>query len=153
MDALEAAALARGKEFFSSGLAYAIEHGTRPGTIGLVLSSSPLALLAWIGEKMLEWTDEDPSIDHILRWITLYWLTDSFPRCIYPYRAIFGSGQPRQKPVYVSKPSGYTFMPKELSPVPLSWAGETANIVSYRQHEKGGHFAVRSFALIERKML
>lgn len=27
--------------------AYAREHGTRPGTIGLVLSSSPVALLAW----------------------------------------------------------------------------------------------------------
>lgn len=29
------------------GTAYAQEHGTRPSTIGHVLSSSPLALLAW----------------------------------------------------------------------------------------------------------
>jgi microsomal epoxide hydrolase len=29
------------------GTGYAIEHGTRPGTIGLALSASPVALLAW----------------------------------------------------------------------------------------------------------
>lgn len=33
--------------FGDLGNAYAREHGTRPGTIGLVLSSSPIALLAW----------------------------------------------------------------------------------------------------------
>jgi microsomal epoxide hydrolase len=27
--------------------AYAKEHGTRPATIGLVLSSNPVAMLAW----------------------------------------------------------------------------------------------------------
>lgn len=30
-----------------NGLAYALEHGTRPSTAGLAISSSPLALLAW----------------------------------------------------------------------------------------------------------
>lgn len=30
-----------------TGLAYALEHGTRPATAGLAISSSPLALLAW----------------------------------------------------------------------------------------------------------
>lgn len=30
-----------------TGLAYALEHGTRPSTVGLAISSSPLALLAW----------------------------------------------------------------------------------------------------------
>ena len=30
-----------------TGLAYALEHGTRPSTAGLAISSSPLALLAW----------------------------------------------------------------------------------------------------------
>lgn len=29
------------------GMAYALEHGTRPATLGLALSTSPLALLAW----------------------------------------------------------------------------------------------------------
>ena len=88
IDPLEARQLARGQEFMATGMAYAQEHGTRPATIGLVLSSSPIALLAWIGEKFLAWTDQDPSIDTILKSITLYWLTDTFPSSIYSYRHV-----------------------------------------------------------------
>lgn len=34
-------------DFWEMGSSYARMHGTRPSTIGLVLSSSPIALLAW----------------------------------------------------------------------------------------------------------
>jgi hypothetical protein len=37
----------RTNKWRETGFAYALEHGTRPSTIGLVISSSPLALLAW----------------------------------------------------------------------------------------------------------
>lgn len=43
----EVAGLQRYNNFGTVGNAYAREHGTRPATIGLVLSSSPVALLAW----------------------------------------------------------------------------------------------------------
>lgn len=140
MDEVEAKAFPRGQQFRDNGSAYMQEHGTRTATIGLVLSSSPLAMLAWIGEKFLEWTDEDPSVDEILESVSLYWLTDTYPRCIYPYRAIV-TGQ-RLAPGYIEKPSGYSFFPKELFPIPKSWAEASANIVSYSQHKSGGHFAV-----------
>lgn len=38
---------ARIARFNVTGSAYARTHGTRPATIGMVLSSSPLAVLAW----------------------------------------------------------------------------------------------------------
>ena len=88
IDELEKSCLGNAAEFYSTGVAYALEHGTRTGTIGLALSSSPLALLSWIGEKFLEWTDEDPPLEQILESVSLYWLTDTFPRCIYPYRGV-----------------------------------------------------------------
>jgi microsomal epoxide hydrolase len=47
LTASEKAAVARGVEWRKSGIGYNIEHGTRPSTIGHVLSSNPLALLAW----------------------------------------------------------------------------------------------------------
>jgi microsomal epoxide hydrolase len=37
----------RGNQFMNVSSAYAREHGSRPATIGLVLGSNPLALLAW----------------------------------------------------------------------------------------------------------
>lgn len=39
--------VAQCNDFANLGSAYARMHGTRPSTIGLVLSSSPIALLAW----------------------------------------------------------------------------------------------------------
>lgn len=80
--------LKRMKEFVETGSAYVQGHGTRPSTIGFVLASSPLALLAWIGEKFIAWTDETPSLEDILDDMTLCWFTQSFPRCIYPYREV-----------------------------------------------------------------
>jgi microsomal epoxide hydrolase len=138
---MEMAGLARAQAWLKSGSAYAQEHGTRPGTIGLVLSSSPLALLTWIGEKYLEWTDEDPSTEEILRTVSLYWLTDTFPRAIYPYRAYFGSkAQANKLPddlqSYCEKPMGYSYFPKDLLPTPVVWAKTKGNLVWSRQHDK-----------------
>lgn len=39
--------LKRTQTWQETGVAYVLEHGTRPATAGLAISSSPLALLAW----------------------------------------------------------------------------------------------------------
>lgn len=46
-DAAEERALQRATEAIDTGLAFALQQGTRAATMGLVLSASPLALLAW----------------------------------------------------------------------------------------------------------
>lgn len=71
-----------------SALGYVALQGNRPSTMSFVLASSPIAHLAWIGEKFLDWRDSrtPPSLDHILANITLYWLTESYPSSIYTYR-------------------------------------------------------------------
>ncbi|KAL4727120.1 hypothetical protein ACLX1H_006021 [Fusarium chlamydosporum] len=140
----EKKALPRAEEFQKLGSAYALMHATKPSTIGLVLSSSPIALLAWIGEKFRDWTDQDPPIDEILTSASLYWLTDTFPTSIYPYRQRFAPGQggahnlPEWK---VTKPLGYSWFPFELAPIPKAWVEKTGNLVFHRRHESGGHFA------------
>lgn len=92
---LEKNALQKADEFIDTGYAFALDQGTRTATVGLALSASPLALLSWIGEKILEWTDEDPPLERILEVVTLYWLTDTIPRCLYHNRA---TGLPDEKP-------------------------------------------------------
>lgn len=47
LGASERDGIKRMEEFRMVGSGYAIEHGTRPSTIGHVLASSPVALLAW----------------------------------------------------------------------------------------------------------
>ena len=155
--------LERGDIFGRSGTVYALEHATTPATIGFVLSSSPLALLAWIGEKFLDWTDTTPSLDQILEAATLYWLTNTFPRAIYPYRGklvkgasplmedkdyrlVFKKGPQRymlhsDPQLFCRKPFGYSWNPGEIAPIPKSWAVTTGNLVWFKRHTRGGHFA------------
>jgi len=78
----------RGETFLATGSAYALEHATRPATIGLALDSSPLALLAWIGEKFEAWSDVSPTLETILESVSLYWFTESMGRGIFPYRGV-----------------------------------------------------------------
>jgi microsomal epoxide hydrolase len=44
---LEEQGLKRSDEFKLLGSAYALQHATKPSTIGLVLAANPLSLLAW----------------------------------------------------------------------------------------------------------
>ncbi|KAL4937998.1 hypothetical protein BDV06DRAFT_226412 [Aspergillus oleicola] len=142
---LENRALERWDTFLYSGKAYAEEHGSRPATIGHVLSSTPLALLAWVGEKLIQWPDAPLPKTTILDLITLYWFTESFPRAIYPYRE--SNPIPRYptpsmaKEHYLHKPLGFSWFPQELMPVPKSWIVKTGNLVHFKQHTEGGHFA------------
>ncbi|KAF4806279.1 putative epoxide hydrolase [Colletotrichum siamense] len=116
-----------------------------------------------IGEKFLTWTHETPSMDEILASVTLYWLTQTFPRGIYPYRQeviddthgsmtdaecrrVIKDGAKRymfhpDPEYYCEKPMGYSWFPYEIVPVPKAWAATTGNLVWYRPHDKGGHFA------------
>lgn len=63
-------------------------HGTRPSTIGMVVQSSPVALLAWLGEKFRDWTDDDLNLDQVLETVTLWWVLECFPKAIYAYEQV-----------------------------------------------------------------
>ena len=74
----------RNQEFYSTGLAYALFNSTRTSTASFVLQSSPLALLAYIGEKMLSWAGEPLPLHTVLSEVALYYLTDTIGRSLYP---------------------------------------------------------------------
>lgn len=123
--------LEKDKQWKATGLAYALEHATRPATIGLVLSTSPLALLAWIGEKLLDWADTPIPLETILRMTTLYWFTSSVPRNIYPYRNFFGGDG--ESPISTTKPLGYSAF-KDLDVTPEAWCKHFPNLKFRKAH-------------------
>ncbi|OLN96778.1 Epoxide hydrolase 1 [Colletotrichum chlorophyti] len=128
--------IAKAGEFFATGFGYAMMHMTKPGTIGLTISSSPLALLAWIGEKLCDWVQDALPIETILANVTLYWITDTYPRCIYSNRF------PPILPFPENKPFGVSNFPCELVAAPRAWVEKTfPNVVFYKDYEKGGHFS------------
>ncbi|KAM3498059.1 hypothetical protein MY10362_008605 [Beauveria mimosiformis] len=163
-DDWEKAALDKAKEAVDTGMAFALEQGTRPATLGLALSASPLALLSWIGEKMLAWSDQDPPLEKILETVTLYWMTDTVSRSFWHNRAMSGADDELKmarlsvvtsmsmiKLPFVQKPTGYSLFAQEIVPVPRSWAAKTCNLVFFKYHETGGHFAAmeQPFKLLE----
>lgn len=56
----EKAALERTKLFKELGSGYSKEQSTQPQTLGYSLADSPVGLLAWIYEKLVNWTDDYP---------------------------------------------------------------------------------------------
>ncbi|OAG09796.1 alpha/beta-hydrolase [Paraphaeosphaeria sporulosa] len=140
--------VARGEDFMAKGTAYGRMAGTRPGTLGAVLAASPLALLAWVGEKYAAWADPRTPVPlgHVLEAVSMYWFTGASATTLYPYREDYLTGVTKkgylhgQEELYVDKPMGYSFFPKELAPCPRSWAESTGRLMWFRRHEVGGHF-------------
>jgi hypothetical protein len=63
--------------FRTDGSGYLAIQNTRPQTIGYGLVDSPLLQLAWIAEKVHEWTDLPVDRDQLLTTVSLYWFTRS----------------------------------------------------------------------------
>ncbi|EST09049.1 Alpha/beta hydrolase fold-1 [Kalmanozyma brasiliensis GHG001] len=136
--------LHRGIEFAATGSAYAAMHGTRPSTLGLVLSRSPLATLAWVGEKMHAWTDDDLPPSTVLANLTLYETTDTIGGSFYPYRNRDprGPAEMASDPAnYVKQPTAYSSFPMEIIQAPESFVRASVNLRWFRKHDEGGHFA------------
>ncbi|KAL4886160.1 Alpha/Beta hydrolase protein [Aspergillus karnatakaensis] len=136
--------LKRSEVWQQTGFAYALEHATRPATIGLAISSSPIALLSWIGEKLLEWVDprHPLPLDTILGMVTLWWFTSTLPRSLYHAELVkkLMSGKPHE--ISTEKPMGYSLFEYDLALVPEAWVRELyPNLVAFNRHDPGAHFA------------
>ncbi len=41
----------------------------------------------------------------------------------------------------IRSPTGFSWFPKEMLPAPRSWIEKSCNLVYFKRHERGGHFA------------
>jgi pimeloyl-ACP methyl ester carboxylesterase len=76
-DPVDKLILERMAAFTNDGSGYLSIQNTRPQTIGYGLVDSPLLQLAWIAEKVHEWTDLPVDRDQLLTTVSLYWFTGS----------------------------------------------------------------------------
>lgn len=139
--------IGRSKWFNEEGRGYNLLQSTKPQTIGYALADSPVALLAWIYEKMHDWSDSYPwSDDEICTWISVYWFSTAGPAAacrIYYERqheegeisgAVLGAWIPEVK-------IGMSHFPGDIQVLPKTWMKRLGNIVFEKEHGKGGHFA------------
>ncbi|HZX43745.1 MAG TPA: epoxide hydrolase, partial [Myxococcaceae bacterium] len=88
----ERAFLADARHWYEEEGAYGHMQATRPGTLGIALTDSPVGLAAWILEKVRAWADCDGdvesrfSLDELLANVTLYWVTSTAASSLRLYR-------------------------------------------------------------------
>jgi hypothetical protein len=76
----EAAGLKRAQNFQKTGSGYYQLFTTKPQTVAYLLADSPVGLLAWIYEKLHDWTDNYRWTDEeICTWVSIYWFSRAGP--------------------------------------------------------------------------
>jgi pimeloyl-ACP methyl ester carboxylesterase len=130
-------------------VAYQRIQATRPQTLGVALTDSPVGLAAWIVEKFQAWSDcqSDPhtrfSLDLLLDNIMVYWLTGTAGSATWLYRGVTEQ-KPRALPAgeKVEVPTAFAAFPADLAPAPPpEWIERTYNLRRHTIMPSGGHFA------------
>ena len=142
----EKAGVARSRWFSKEGFGYNLLQGTKPATIGFALADSPVALLAWIYEKLHDWTDAYPwTDDEVLTWVSVYTFARAGPAAsarIY-YESYHAERELSRKGMeWNGKVKlGLSYFPRDLTLPPKTWGRTLGPVVSENWHEDGGHFA------------
>jgi pimeloyl-ACP methyl ester carboxylesterase len=145
----EKVAFAGLETFYRKGFGYAEMMNTRPQTLGYGLSDSPVALAAFLYEKIATWTHSggDPervlTRNEILDDITLYWLTNTGTSSSRSYwDAAQGEGGPFNAIEIAKVPVAVTVFPGEIYRAPRSWGEQSfKKLIYWNEVDKGGHFA------------
>ncbi|KKZ65620.1 hypothetical protein EMCG_08527 [[Emmonsia] crescens] len=147
-------ALKRNERFGREGKGYNHIQSTKPQTLAYGLHDSPIALLAWIYEKLHDWSDAYPwTDDEILTWISIYAFSRAGPGAAHRIYYEVGHAEApirnqRGKLVTLNYRGmleyteevkiGLTYNPKELETLPTRWGGTLGNVVYQVENESGG---------------
>jgi pimeloyl-ACP methyl ester carboxylesterase len=126
--------------------AYAAVHRTKPQTVAIGLTDSPVGMAAWIVEKLRSWSDCDGDLwsvytrEEVLSLLTEYWATSTIGSSMRMYQANAAISR-QQLARRVEVPSGFSIFPGDISHPPRAWLERTTNLISFSEPERGGHFA------------
>ncbi len=127
----------------TTGHGYFELQSTKPQTLGYALADSPVALLAWVYEKLVTWTDEYDWQDDegsyfsvyfrqipqliimypVLTWVSLYLFSRSGPAAsVRIYYEVINSGQFENiSKLWSDVPLGLSYFPSELYVIPKTY--------------------------------
>ncbi|KAF5352057.1 hypothetical protein D9758_009391 [Tetrapyrgos nigripes] len=138
--------LARMQWWMKSESGYSRIQGTKPQTISYGLLDSPIGMLAWIREKLESLAEPDYVWDPevVITWTILYLLSGSaWHARIYKVGINNLGKEVLSKTIATQVPLGYSSFPLDVGYIPQWWAVASVaeNIVFWKEHAKGGHFA------------
>ena len=133
--------------FVETSKGYNVLQSSKPQTLGYSLADSPVGLLAWLYEKLHDWSDDYPWSDHeILTFASVYWFSEAGPAAAQRiYYEVTHEKDPDftyQGVIrYMPKVKiGLTWNPKELEIFPKNFGRTLGNVVYEAENEQGGHF-------------
>ncbi|EHY60633.1 Epoxide hydrolase 1 [Exophiala dermatitidis] len=147
--------LRRTKWFMDEGSGYRTLQSTKPQTLGYALADSPVGLLAWIYEKLHDWTDDYLwTDDEVCTWVGIYWFSTMGPaaslRIYYESAHEWEHECEHAGRVLRDRTTSYiggngvklglSHSPKELRVLPNTWTRALGDVVFERTHDSGGHF-------------
>lgn len=125
--------------------AYVLEHRTKPQTIGLALSASPVAFASWVLEKFRTWGDTHGELestfskDVLITNMMTYLVNDAVASAIWLYNGVTTDPRPRSR---IEVPTGCAIFPADFLPAPPRQAVERLfNVHRWTEMAAGGHFA------------
>jgi pimeloyl-ACP methyl ester carboxylesterase len=132
------------RAFMADG-AYAMVQTTRPRSLAVALTDSPVGLASWIVDRFHAWSDGDLEArfgkDDLLTNIMLYWVTQTIGSSMQHYYATARSPSLRPSD-RVDRPVGVAVFPHDIGGVPpRSFAERTLNVARWTEMPRGGHFA------------
>jgi pimeloyl-ACP methyl ester carboxylesterase len=121
-------------------------QNTKPDTVAMGLTDSPLGLAAWILEKFRAWSDCHGTIESVISRDTLitnlmyYWLPNSAGSAARIYYESANMVPPLLQTGRIDVPTGIAAFPKEPYSAPRSWLEPAYSIVHWTDMPCGGHF-------------
>ncbi|WP_166983999.1 epoxide hydrolase family protein [Paramicrobacterium fandaimingii] len=157
--AAEQAYLTSADAWFQQAAYFAI-HASEPTALATGLADSPVALLAWIGSKMRDWSDTEPELEGLLTQVSLHWFTNDARSALRLYSEAIDpsawsdeaepsgtidddSHQPASGGWGVAAPAiptGVTVFPQDFLNPPREYAERFYDLRRYTVAARGGHF-------------
>jgi epoxide hydrolase len=137
--------LARHERWREEGSAYLQIQGSRPQTLAYGLTDSPAGQLAWIAEKLEEWTDPSAPQDAIdrdtlLTNVSLYWFTRTAASSANLYYEGFRDGAAFAVKERGTVPTGVA-VSRSMDVAVRRFAERAHRVVRWSEFAPGGHFA------------
>lgn len=129
-------------------MGYFAVQSTKPQTLALALTDTPLGFAAWACEKFRTWGDTSGNIDNrfsrdtLITNLMLYLVNGAVGPALWMYRGRAEESPPGSVQPRVVIPTGVALFPAEVIPYPpLAMAQAAYNIVRWTPMPAGGHFA------------
>ncbi|GAA3962293.1 epoxide hydrolase [Actinomadura viridis] len=135
----ETSRVERQRRYLAAPAGYWQMQSTRPQTLAYALADSPVAQLAWIADKVTEWTDPATGVgdDRLLTTVSLFWLTGTGGSSSRLHRE--NTGPRGRKAVSNPVPMGVAVFPHDLILPVRRFAEKVYDIVHWTEFDRGGH--------------